>query len=142
MGSWRSTAELLPLSRRNGSTSSRRKGRIPRVDLGGDFECSNVSMKDAGRVLKKGERLEGVNAYSLFRARRSASTTIVTTELCCENESFSCYENGTGRQGGKEDRDVSTAGIYREGTSRPNAARCFSSRVSMPPRASWISGTN
>jgi len=30
-------------------------------------------------VLQKGERLEGVNAYSLSRARRSASTTIVMT---------------------------------------------------------------
>jgi len=29
--------------------------------------------------MKKGERLEGVNADSLFRARRSASNTIVTT---------------------------------------------------------------
>jgi hypothetical protein len=32
-------------------------------------------------VFQKGERLEGVNAYSLSRARRSASTTILTTSL-------------------------------------------------------------
>ena len=37
-------------------------------------------------VLQKGERLEGVNACTLVRARRSASTTIVTTQLTLQTK--------------------------------------------------------